>query len=192
MLSALRSTYLTWMHRDGELCLDNVEKKWNTFSSTKLLTRVTMTDKLVLVNPFWWNNSLFIVKCAVYSLFQVDLYSARHWLRGWTGGVPFPHFPPPFPPLPSPSPPLPSPSTPTSHPLSDLSLPLIKLCSCSWPKASSRTNIYIKNSLPKTHLHFHAKLSRGQRVRTYFSLYVWFDALRPNQQLWSCRDGQFI
>ena len=31
----------------------------HTFSSTKLLTRVTVADKLVLVNPFWWNNLLF-------------------------------------------------------------------------------------------------------------------------------------
>ena len=31
--------------------LDDV-KKHNTFSSTKLLTRVTVADKLVLVNPF--------------------------------------------------------------------------------------------------------------------------------------------
>ena len=52
MLSALRSTYLTYgMHRDGEPCLDIVKKR-NTFSSTKLLTRVTVADKLVLVNPF--------------------------------------------------------------------------------------------------------------------------------------------
>ena len=29
-----------------------VKKGRNTFSSTKLLTRVTVADKLVLVNPF--------------------------------------------------------------------------------------------------------------------------------------------
>ena len=34
---------------DGSL--DNVKNK-QTFSSTKLLTRVTVADKLVLVNPF--------------------------------------------------------------------------------------------------------------------------------------------
>ena len=62
MLSALRLTYSTCCvgHWDGE--------PWHvktyhthTFSSTKLLTRVTVADKLVLVNPFWWNNHLFIV-----------------------------------------------------------------------------------------------------------------------------------
>ena len=38
------------MHRDGEPCRC---KKRNTFSSTKLdLTRVTVADKLVLVNPY--------------------------------------------------------------------------------------------------------------------------------------------
>ena len=31
--------------------LDNVKKR-KTFSSTKLLTQVTIADKLVLVNPF--------------------------------------------------------------------------------------------------------------------------------------------
>ena len=37
------------MHRDGEPlpC-----KKRNTSSSTKILTRVTVANKLVLVNPF--------------------------------------------------------------------------------------------------------------------------------------------
>ena len=46
----------------------------HTFPSTKLLTRVTVADKQVLVNPFWWNNHLFIhviVQRAVLSLFQV-------------------------------------------------------------------------------------------------------------------------
>ena len=52
----------------------------HTFFSTKWLTRVTVADKLVLVNPFWWKNHLFIAKCAVCSLFQVDLSIARHWL----------------------------------------------------------------------------------------------------------------
>ena len=33
----------------------------HTFSSTKLLIRVTVADNLVLVNPFWWNKHLFIV-----------------------------------------------------------------------------------------------------------------------------------
>ena len=57
MLSTLGSTYLTcwamsdWMYRDWEPCRC---KKRNTFSSTKLLTRVTVADKLVLVNPFWY------------------------------------------------------------------------------------------------------------------------------------------
>ena len=59
--------------------LDDV-KKINTLFPT-LLSRVTVADKLVLVNPFWWNNHFFIVSCVVYSLFKVDLYSARHWLQ---------------------------------------------------------------------------------------------------------------
>ena len=37
------------MHGMGSL--DDVKKR-NPFSSTKLLTRVTVADKLVLVNPF--------------------------------------------------------------------------------------------------------------------------------------------
>ena len=32
--------------------LDDVKKKKKNISSTKLLTRVTVADKLVLVNPF--------------------------------------------------------------------------------------------------------------------------------------------
>ena len=72
MLSALRLTYLTccighWSsdwHRDGEPWRCKTHHT-HTFSSTKLLTRVTVADKLVLVNPFWWNNHLFIV----YALF---------------------------------------------------------------------------------------------------------------------------
>ena len=85
MLSALPLIYLTcwtmsdWMHQDGEprRCK---KKEQHTFSSTKLLTWVTVAVKLVLVNPYWWNGHLFIVYCAVYLLFQVDLYSVRHWL----------------------------------------------------------------------------------------------------------------
>ena len=88
MLSGLRLAYFNllfwalsdWIHRDGEPWRCKNTPHTHIFSSTKLLTRVTVADKLVLVNPFWWNNHLFIVKCAVYSLFQVDLYSARHWL----------------------------------------------------------------------------------------------------------------
>ena len=51
------------IHRDGSLDrVDDVKTPHtHTFSSTKLLTRVTVDDKLVLVNPFWWNNHLFIV-----------------------------------------------------------------------------------------------------------------------------------
>ena len=48
---------------------DDVKKKTHTFSSTKLLTQVTVADKLVLVNPFLWNNHSFIVLCAVSSWF---------------------------------------------------------------------------------------------------------------------------
>ena len=72
MLSALRLTYLTccvghWVTEStGTGSLDDV-KTHNThaFSSTKLLTRVTVADKLVLGNPFWWTicslfNALFI------------------------------------------------------------------------------------------------------------------------------------
>ena len=39
----------------GKESIDDVKKNNNnkhTFSSTKLLTRVTVADKLVLVNPF--------------------------------------------------------------------------------------------------------------------------------------------
>ena len=37
----------------GKGSLDDVKKNnTHTFSSTKLLTRVTVADKLVLVNPF--------------------------------------------------------------------------------------------------------------------------------------------
>ena len=59
MLSALRLTNLTClamsdgMHLDGSL--DDVKKKQkkkHTFSSTELLSRVNVADKLVLVNPF--------------------------------------------------------------------------------------------------------------------------------------------
>ena len=39
------------MHLDGSL--DDVKKKKkHTFSSTELLSRVTVADQLVLVNPF--------------------------------------------------------------------------------------------------------------------------------------------
>ena len=69
-----------WAMPDGEPWRCKKKTQQHTHSSTKLLTRVTVADKLVLVNSFWWNNHLFIVQCAVYSLFQVDLYSARHWL----------------------------------------------------------------------------------------------------------------
>ena len=49
----------------GHLVTESTEKRslddvkthhTHTFSSTKLLTRVSVADKLVLVNPFWWNN----------------------------------------------------------------------------------------------------------------------------------------
>ena len=59
-----------WIHWDGEPWRCNNTPHTHIFSSTKLPTRVTVADKLVLVNPFWWNNHLFIVKCAVYSLFS--------------------------------------------------------------------------------------------------------------------------
>ena len=65
MLSALRLTYLTccvghWVTESiGAGSFDDVKTHHTHFSSTKLLTRVTMADKLVLVNPFWWNNHLF-------------------------------------------------------------------------------------------------------------------------------------
>ena len=77
MLSALQLTYLTcwsisnWVHRKGE--------SW-WCKETHFPPQVTVADRLVLVNLYWWNNHLFIVKCAVYSLFSVELYSARHWL----------------------------------------------------------------------------------------------------------------
>ena len=72
MLSALRLTYLTcsamsyWMHRDGEpwRC------KKATLSSTKFFTRVTVADKLVLVNSFWWTNYFF--HCLMRCLFAVS------------------------------------------------------------------------------------------------------------------------
>ena len=73
MLSALRLTYLTccvghWVTEStGTGSLDD---QIHTFSSTKLLTRVTVADKLVLVNPFWWNNYLFI--CLMRCLFAVS------------------------------------------------------------------------------------------------------------------------
>ena len=46
-------------------------KKNNIFSSTKLLTRVTVADKLVLVNPFWWNSHLFIVNLLFIRSFKL-------------------------------------------------------------------------------------------------------------------------
>ena len=59
MLSALRLTYLTCRVGHGVTestrtwSLDDVKTHYtHTFSSTKLLTRVTVADKLVLVNPF--------------------------------------------------------------------------------------------------------------------------------------------
>ena len=61
------------MHRDGSL--DDVKHTHtHTFTSTKLLTRATVADKLELVNPF---DEITI--CSLFNaLFQVDLYSARH------------------------------------------------------------------------------------------------------------------
>ena len=59
MLSALRLTYLTSCvglsvtESTGTGSPDDVKTHHkHTFSSTKLLTRVTVADKLVLVNPF--------------------------------------------------------------------------------------------------------------------------------------------
>ena len=50
---------------------DDVKKETH-FQKKKLLTPVTVADKLVLVNPF----VLCLMRC--YLLFQVYLYSARH------------------------------------------------------------------------------------------------------------------
>ena len=72
MLSALRLLYLTcwtmpdWMHREGEPW--RCKKHTHTFSSTKLLTRVTVADKLVLVNPFdeitiWLLLNVLFISC---------------------------------------------------------------------------------------------------------------------------------
>ena len=76
MLSALQFTYLMswamsdWMHRDREPW--RCKKKRNTFSSTKLLTQVTVADKLVFVNPFWLNNHF--VHCLMHCLFAVSCW----------------------------------------------------------------------------------------------------------------------
>ena len=67
--------------------LDDVKTNKHTYSSTKLLTRVTVAEKLVFVNPFWWNNHLFIVLFAVSSWFvprasltvNIDLGDVTKW-----------------------------------------------------------------------------------------------------------------
>ena len=76
MLSAWRFAYLTccvghWVTEStGTGSLDDVKTHYtHTFSSTKLLTRVTVADKLVLVSPFWWNNHLMCYLFAVSSWF---------------------------------------------------------------------------------------------------------------------------
>ena len=79
MPSALRLTYLTCCVGHCRVTesietrsLDDVKTHHtHTFFSTKLLTRVTVADKLVLVNPFWWNNHDF-VHCKMRCLFAVS------------------------------------------------------------------------------------------------------------------------
>ena len=86
MLSALRLAYLTccvghWVTESTRTgSLDDV-KTHHTHIFLNKITYSSYCDWWASsCNPFWWNNHLFIVRCAVYSLFQVDLYSARHWL----------------------------------------------------------------------------------------------------------------
>ena len=63
-INLLGNAWLNAPVRETWWCIKKKNTK-NTLFSTKLLTRVTVADKLVLVNPFWWNNHSFIVQCAV-------------------------------------------------------------------------------------------------------------------------------
>ena len=74
------------MHWDGApwRCKKKPKNK-HIFSSTKLLTRVTVADKLVLVNPFWWNNHLFIVNALFIRRFKLictaSAINCKHWAQ---------------------------------------------------------------------------------------------------------------